>query len=104
MGPFTASLLIVAMLILNMAWAADSCGLSPPDQGSAIHLQADSSSPGSPATQIDCDACGQACNGHLALARCAESQLSATASVRVAMEHASYASWPMPPPLQPPIG
>lgn len=98
-----AHLLIVSLLTLNIAWAADECAFNDPGQVRGVLLQVDAPSLDFLKVGLDCDDWCQAWVSPVALNRSVVTHLYIPATISGGSYTFSYSSLSIPPPSHPPI-
>lgn len=101
---FITQLLIVSLLTLNIAWAADECAFTEPGQAGGLSLQADGLSPSDPADAgLDCDNWCHAWISHIALPDTIVPDGYTPTILGSDFRVFPYSSLAIPPPFHPPI-
>jgi hypothetical protein len=104
MARLTASLLVVSLLSLNIAWAVDECAFTDPGQAHVLSLLADGQSPADPTNAgLNCDDWCLAWVSQVAPTTGDVLDAHITAIITGGALLFSYSSLPIPPSLQPPI-
>lgn len=103
---FVLHLLILSLLTLNIAWAADACAFTDPAESSqaAASLQTDKPTAVDPASPgLACDDWCHAWVGHIAVIDLSQSSVDPTRVFPAIAFSDHYSSQQIPPPFHPPI-
>ncbi len=101
---FIVQLLIVSLLTMNIAWAADACAFTETSETNGIYFQASDQPPADPInTAINCDDWCYTWVHPLALTSAIVPVVYIPATIDGGNDTLSYSSLPIPPPFHPPI-